>query len=215
MSRLALSPPKPAPKPGHVKVVKAMYKYTAQYPDELSFEEGETLYILDMSSDPNWWKAKCGERSGLIPSNYVEENTESIDNPLHEAAKRGNISFLLECLSNKVSVNGLDKAGSTALHWAARGGHLDCIEKLLEVPNIQINVQNKLGDTPLHSAAWKGHSEIVKLLLEKGARTDMLNKDDKTPYDLAKETETAALLKSHSLTKVGDAEDYGESDDSD
>lgn len=38
-------------------------------PDELTFEEGEMLYILDMS-DKDWWKAKCGARSGLIPSNY-------------------------------------------------------------------------------------------------------------------------------------------------
>jgi len=205
-------PPKPVPKPGHVKVVKAMYKYTAQHADELSFEEGDTLYILDMTTDPNWWKAKCGERTGLIPSNYVEENMESIDHPLHEAAKRGNISFLIECLDNKVSVNGLDKAGSTALHWASRGGHLDCVNKLLEISNIQLNVQNKLGDTPLHSAAWKGHSEIVQILLEKGARTDVLNKDDKTPFDLASDPEAAALLKSHAQINM---EDYGESEDSD
>ena len=33
----------------------------------------------------------------------VEENTESIENALHEAAKRGNITFLNECLGNKVS----------------------------------------------------------------------------------------------------------------
>lgn len=27
---------------------------------------------------------------------------ESVDNPLHEAAKRGNVGFLQECLHNKV-----------------------------------------------------------------------------------------------------------------
>ena len=37
--------------------------------DELSFEEGDTLYIMDMNNK-DWWKAKCGRNTGLIPSNY-------------------------------------------------------------------------------------------------------------------------------------------------
>ena len=41
-------------------------------PDELTFDEGDILYILDMT-DPNWWKAKCEDRTGLIPSNYGEQ----------------------------------------------------------------------------------------------------------------------------------------------
>jgi len=32
----------------------------------------------------------------------VQESTEMIDNPLHEAAKRGNIDFLNECIGNRV-----------------------------------------------------------------------------------------------------------------
>ena len=35
----------------------------------------------------------------------VEEHTESLDFPLHEAAKRGNISFLQEGISNKVMLH--------------------------------------------------------------------------------------------------------------
>ena len=38
-----------------------------------------------------------------MPSS-VQENTESIENALHEAAKRGNITFLNECLGNKVLI---------------------------------------------------------------------------------------------------------------
>ena len=33
----------------------------------------------------------------------VEESTENVPNPMHEAAKRGNLDFVKECLSNKVS----------------------------------------------------------------------------------------------------------------
>ncbi|XP_071108291.1 osteoclast-stimulating factor 1-like [Haliotis cracherodii] len=208
-------PPPPVPKPGQVKVVRAMYRYDAQQNDELTFDEGDLLYILD-KTDTSWWKAKCGSKVGLIPSNYVEDNTESIDHPLHEAAKRGNIDFMVECIGNRVSVNSLDKAGSTPLHWAAHGGHIPCLENLLSAGSCQVNVQNKLGDTPLHSAAWKNHSEAVKMLLAKGARADIPNNERKLPFDLAKDPATAAMLKeAMGSTSSRYLEGYGDEEDSD
>jgi len=204
--------PPPPSRPGHVQVVKAIYPYTALRPDELTFEEGDMLYIIDKSDPNGWWKARVGNKTGLIPGNYVEESTENIDNPLHEAAKRGNINFLIECLGNKVSVNGLDKSGSTALHWAASGGHMECALALLDSPNISLNVQNKLGDTALHNACWKGHPDIVAALLDHGANKVMKNNDKKTPYDLSRKAEVARLLKSSSVSSAGD---YGEDDEED
>lgn len=206
-------PPPPVPKPGSVKVVRTLYNYTAQQPDELSFEEGDTLYIIDQS-DKSWWKAKKGNKTGLVPSNYIETNTESIDHPLHEAAKRGNMSFMQECINNRVSVNGLDKASSTPLHWAAHGGHMECLHTLLSVPNCEVNVQNKLGDTPLHSAAWRGHAEAVVSLLEKGADPTIKNNEGKQPYDLAKNPECAAALKQATAPRTY-SNDYGDEEDSD
>lgn len=206
-------PPPPVPKPGHVKVVRALYRYEAQQGDELSFDEGDTLYILDMSNT-DWWKAKCGNNTGLIPSNYVDQNTEAIDYPLHEASKRGNITFMRECISNNVSVNGLDKAGSTPLHWAAHGGHIDCIQLLLG-SNCQVNVQNKLGDTPLHSAAWKNHAEAVKLLIQKGAGVDIKNNEGRLPLELTKDPECAALIKQAVAPRNSYSNDYGDEEDSD
>ncbi|XP_060070688.1 osteoclast-stimulating factor 1-like [Ylistrum balloti] len=206
-------PPPPIPKPGSVKVVRALYRYTAQQADELSFDEGDTLYIMDQSN-PDWWKGKCDSVEGLIPSNYVESNTESIDHPLHEAAKRGNIDFLKECIANEVSVNGLDKAGSTPVHWAAHGGHMDCLQELLQVKKCEVNVQNKLGDTALHSAAWKGHSEAIKMLLEKGAQANIRNNDNKLPYDLSKDAACSAALKQAMMPRTLST-DYGDEGDSD
>jgi hypothetical protein len=60
----------PPPKPGQVRVYRALYDYTAQTSDELSFDEGDLIYILDMISDKNWWKAKCKDKIGLVPFNY-------------------------------------------------------------------------------------------------------------------------------------------------
>ncbi|XP_061483831.1 osteoclast-stimulating factor 1 isoform X2 [Rhineura floridana] len=169
-------PPKPA-KPGQVKVFRALYTFEPRTPDELYFEEGDVIYISDMS-DTNWWKGTCKGRTGLIPSNYVAEQAESIDNPLHEAAKRGNLSWLRECLDNRVGVNGLDKAGSTALYWACHGGHKDIVEVLLTQPNVELNQQNKLGDTALHAAAWKGYADIVETLLAKDIMRTLSNAEE-------------------------------------
>uniref|UniRef100_A0A8C2L2E4 Osteoclast-stimulating factor 1 n=1 Tax=Cyprinus carpio TaxID=7962 RepID=A0A8C2L2E4_CYPCA len=163
-------------------------------PDELYFEEGDILYISD-TSDSNWWKGTCRGRTGLIPSNYVAEQAESIDNPMHEAAKRGNLSWLRECLDNKVGINGLDKAGNTALYWACHGGHKDVVEILLSQPNCELDQQNKLGDTALHAAAWKGYSDIAEMLLNKNARTDVVNNEKKTALDMATNAQCASLLK--------------------
>ncbi|KAL3203932.1 hypothetical protein MRX96_041600 [Rhipicephalus microplus] len=213
---MSSKPSRPAPPPTEtsVKVFRALYKYQAQQQDELSFEEGDLLYVFDMTSDPNWWKARCERRSGLIPSNYVEENAEEVLHPLHESAKRGNLQFLEECLSNKVSVNSLDKAGCTALHWAAHGGHTECARILLSIPGVQVDVQNKLGDTPLHSSAWKGHSNIVKMLLTAGANKNLKNKEGRTPLELASDPETVTLLKSPQRTSISaDPEEYLQSDE--
>ncbi|XP_061116028.1 osteoclast-stimulating factor 1 [Conger conger] len=210
-------PPKPA-KPGQVKVFRALFSFEPRTPDELYFEEGDILYISDMS-DSNWWKGTCRGRTGLIPSNYVAEHAESIDNPMHEAAKRGNLSWLRECLDNKVGINGLDKAGNTALYWACHGGHKDVVDLLLGHANIELNQQNKLGDTAIHAAAWKGYSDIVEMLLNKNARTDVLNNEKKLALEMATNAQCASLLKRKlqisSSRTLSNAEEYLDDEDSD
>ncbi|KAG4108537.1 osteoclast stimulating factor 1 [Neocallimastix lanati (nom. inval.)] len=189
-----MSAPPPPKRPGRnsIQVVQALYDYEKRNPDELSFKEGNILYVLN-KDDPNWWKCRANNVEGLVPANYVEEATSVMDNPLHEAAKRGNISFLKELIRTGISVNGLDKALNSPIHWAARNGHVDCIVELLNA-NPVLNQQNKLGDTPLHCAAWGGHAEIAKLLLEHGVDPSIKNKDGSTALDLAKNDETAAAI---------------------
>lgn len=52
---------------------RALYTYTAQIPEELSFTKGDVLAIL-RHQDDGWWEAehtKRNVRPGLIPSNYM------------------------------------------------------------------------------------------------------------------------------------------------
>ncbi len=67
-----MSAPRPLPpkKPGQVKVFRALYDFTAQRDDQLSFSEGDLIYIIDMISNKDWYKAKCNDRIGIVPSNY-------------------------------------------------------------------------------------------------------------------------------------------------
>lgn len=214
-------PPKRAPppppvskaKPGNVTVYRALYKYDAAHSDELSFDEGDVIYVTGKGDD-GWLKAIVNGKSGIIPGNYVEAEggAESLPHPMHEAAKRGNLEFLQECIANRVSVNGLDNAGSTPLHWAARGGHADCVKALLSAPGIEVNVVNKIGDTALHGAAWKGHPETISLLLEAGADKKKRNQEGQTAYDLAgRNADAQQLLRAES--RRNDDDDYEDSDE--
>ena len=56
--------------------VIALYDYAAQDPDELSFLKDDMMEILgDDDEDEGWWKARKGDETGVIPSNYVFVST--------------------------------------------------------------------------------------------------------------------------------------------
>lgn len=71
----------------------------------------------------------------------MEGKLNEIVNPLHEAARRGNLSFIQECITRKVSPTGLDSMGNTALYWASHSGHAECVNYLLQLPDPPLNAQ--------------------------------------------------------------------------
>jgi ankyrin repeat protein len=62
--------------------------------------------------------------------------------------------------------------GSTALHYAARKGHIEVARALLQA-GANARKSNKDSQTPLHWASNKGCIEIVRALLEAGAGADV------------------------------------------
>ncbi|KAJ3380478.1 Osteoclast-stimulating factor 1 [Entophlyctis sp. JEL0112] len=217
---MSAPPPRPS-RPGkkEIAVVEAKYAYSAQNADELSFEEGDddagwwkcrcgdseglvpANYGLSPRSIPivrnliryigsgrkhhgnresaTWWETGLKTRwDYLAAAFYCSRNT----------------TFVSELLAAGVSVNGLDKAGNTALHWAARSGKTEVVRMLLE-KSPALNAKNKLGDTALHNAAWGGHLAVVSLLLSQpDIQANLKNNDGATPRSLAKTDEVAALL---------------------
>lgn len=207
MSRpVRTAPPPPPVRKGLVQAYEAKSNYKAQRDCELSFEEGDLLFIVDRT-DPNWWLAKLENQKGYIPSNHV--SSENVKMPIIDAARRGNMELMEECLGVGISVNSLDKSGSSPLHAASQGGHLHCVSRLLKEPKIEIDIQNKLGDTPLHCASYRGHAEIVQLLLQHGANTGIVNRENFTPRNLAKRDSIIAAIEHVTLPRNRLSSGYG------
>ncbi|XP_035028516.2 intersectin-1 isoform X4 [Hippoglossus stenolepis] len=70
------TPPKLAPANTAVCQVIGMYDYLAQNDDELAFQKGQVITVLN-KDDCDWWKGELNGREGLFPSNYVKLTTDT------------------------------------------------------------------------------------------------------------------------------------------
>ncbi|KAJ3138175.1 Intersectin 1 (SH3 domain protein) [Irineochytrium annulatum] len=73
-----------APEPVTTEVVvcraEAIYEYEASRDDEMSIAAGDVVEVLSKEGD--WWKVRKGDRSGVVPSNYLKEvAAESASSP--------------------------------------------------------------------------------------------------------------------------------------
>lgn len=70
---VAAAPQEP-PSKRFVCGVIALYSFNSGNPEELPFEKGDFMDIIDQPpDDPDWWEArKADGRAGLVPRNYVE-----------------------------------------------------------------------------------------------------------------------------------------------
>uniref|UniRef100_A0A914H276 BLOC-1-related complex subunit 5 n=1 Tax=Globodera rostochiensis TaxID=31243 RepID=A0A914H276_GLORO len=209
-------PPPPIAKPGRVRVYRVVKEFIPTKADELKLCEDAVVYVKEAVEGAEFCKAKCAEggAGGFIPMESVGQHLELIEFPLHEAARTGDFGFLGECLDNKVSVNALDRSGSTALHWAAYAGHTRILKHLLSVPNVALMAQNKLGDSPLHAASVKRRLDCVHLLVEAGANVHVRNRQGKRPIDVASDPEIGALLRTTMVERGREGEeDYLEEEE--
>uniref|UniRef100_A0A3Q3X6U5 SH3 domain-containing protein n=1 Tax=Mola mola TaxID=94237 RepID=A0A3Q3X6U5_MOLML len=55
----------------HLEKVVAIYDYTADKEDELSFQEGAIIYVMKKNED-GWFEGVMNGATGLFPGNYVE-----------------------------------------------------------------------------------------------------------------------------------------------
>lgn len=92
----------------------------------------------------------------------------------------------LRTLIAKGHLNDKDNSGYTALHYAARSGHLSICSILLE-NGTNVDERTHGGVTALHRAAMMGHDSILKLLLAHKANQLLQDSDGKTALHRAAE----------------------------
>ncbi|MEW6212975.1 MAG: HEAT repeat domain-containing protein [Acidobacteriota bacterium] len=92
----------------------------------------------------------------------------NVDEQLRRAASDGNLSGVIEALTNGADINARGEYGDTALNEAAEYGHIEVVKHLIE-SGADIHNLGGADKTPIMNAAFAGHVPIVRLLLEHGA----------------------------------------------
>lgn len=105
--------------------------------------------------------------------------------PLHLAVRKGQgsvVRILVE--NNSANIECKSSGCLTALHMAARRGHLEILEMLLGY-NAEVDCVDDFGKTPLHFAIEGGHTTVAKMLLEHGSDKSLVTTDGDTPLHVA------------------------------
>jgi ankyrin repeat protein len=76
-----------------------------------------------------------------------------------------------------------DNHGNTPLHFAAKGGTPESIDRCIDNGD-DPNAQNDEGRTPMHIAYLHGKIENAIELARRGARGDIRDNQGNTPFDL-------------------------------
>lgn len=149
---------------------------------------------------------QCVARSAAYSQNLDEMD---FTRGIWFAAINGEVEEVQKYLDKKSSPDVLDSSGYSALHYAARHGHLN-VCKILLISGANPDSLTRAGKaSPLHRAAYSGHSDIVKILAEHGAQLDLVDIDGQTALHKAAQnshTEVIQLLMTNnpSLSSVKD-----------
>lgn len=124
----------------------------------------ETLIKSDTSIDFDHLVFKSA-RTKTIEHDHGASNRE-----LLLAAQKGDLADIKRLKTKRANLLGADYDGRTALHIAAKHGHLDVVKYLVStIDAINVNVQDSQHNTPYTEALKASQGEVAEFLLSKGA----------------------------------------------
>lgn len=98
---------------------------------------------------------------------------KSVNKAIRNAIKLGDMNEVIQLIGDDKEILSTMTSFGTWLHVAAKKGHLEMVEYLIN-KGIDIDARGDIFDaSPLRVAAGAGHFEIVKYLIERGAEIDV------------------------------------------
>eukprot|EP01083_Nonionella_stella_P086760 241202_1 len=140
---------------------------------------------------------------------------------IHELCRRGQTSAVMDTLKKMPNlINETDAQENSALHYAAQGGHADCVRQLIAV-GAPIKALPKKGETALHLAVWRDHPDCVQLMVDNGADKSIRDSAGKTARELARSEVVRKLLPDFSASEIANviqvagssSDDYSDDDE--
>jgi ankyrin repeat protein len=106
----------------------------------------------------------------------TETRAAARNGELRRASNQGEAERVAQLLEQGADPNSHNRFGSTALHLAARHGHLPVVDLLL-AHGAAASRRDNHGNTPAVLAAWGVHREVLSTLLERAADLPELEKE--------------------------------------
>mmetsp|Transcript_28746 Transcript_28746/g.56474 ORF Transcript_28746/g.56474 Transcript_28746/m.56474 type:complete len:332 (+) Transcript_28746:63-1058(+) len=147
---------------------------------------GITQFVLKSNDDEEFSKVEFNSETVQIGPAVKKHLVDPVARLLH-AAEVGNLDEVRSLIQEKlaeVTAKGIDNW--TALHFAARQGHLPVVNFLIK-QSADIDAVNKNGWSPLHLCCYQGHVEIAETILTCGAEINMKDRQGMTPLAYAKQ----------------------------
>ncbi|WP_213106047.1 ankyrin repeat domain-containing protein [Candidatus Protochlamydia amoebophila] len=157
------------------------FKGASKHLNKIYIDNSSLLHLATLKQDSESMRILLAQES--IEVDIRDSNGRT---PLHTAMLSGNkqcINLLLERGADPCSV---DNEGKTLFHFAAMRGHVNIVNCLTHIKEININIRDKHGNTPLHLAAMKGHVNIFNYFTHtKGIDINIRDRHYSTPLHLA------------------------------
>ncbi|CAD6255836.1 unnamed protein product [Miscanthus lutarioriparius] len=168
------------------EMVELLLKWSPELVDQVDSSGSTPLHFASSNGDLTIVRAIL---STAPPTRTMYKKDSGGQSALHVAARMGHAGIVVEMVRRCPDAIELrDDDGRTFVHTAAREkrSNVVALATTTAFQRGHLDTQDRDGNTPLHLAVAAGAHSVVKDLLRKGkVRTNVLNNDGHTAFDLA------------------------------